>query len=63
MMPSTPAAASRCPIFAFNEPTMRGCSLRPAQYTEVIASASAISPTGVPVPWRLDILHLIGLDA
>jgi hypothetical protein len=53
--PTTPAAASRLPTFAFTEPSTHAPSpwprgLLPAKARR-IASTSIASPTGVPLPW------------
>ena len=48
--PAAPAAASRCPMFVFAEPTRSDEPSRPSPSTLPSAAASARSPSGVPVP-------------
>nr|ASV47002.1 hypothetical protein [uncultured bacterium] len=49
--PAAPAAASRCPMFVFTDPTSSARSAgRPAPSTAASAAASTGSPTRVPVP-------------
>jgi hypothetical protein len=48
--PATPAAASRCPMFVFTEPTSSGAPPLRRPIAVARASISIGSPTGVPVP-------------